>query len=232
MMKRNTVPPRPSNKPMFVYFLVIFWSAVVFGLGLVSPFLPPSVMEAPVQGISPPKSIPNIIGYSYPDISFQTPTLDSSTTYYGNVTLCCLHTMPRTSDNLPYFTMPVLYIFSDSDYSIRSPSTADASINGETFNNYTLNGTNGTEILSIQFTPKGSGVYYFVVNPSNGECNGECNVHLYLSYYKTQTFENKLPFLLRVIPRVLSLFALVLGAYLTWRPTSPEQRTSQVKSGL
>jgi hypothetical protein len=216
-MKGKAVLSHPRDNVMFAYFLVTFISGIVVGFVLLSPFLPSSVIDSPVQGISPPEQIPSILGSTHADLSFQTPMLYSNTTYYGNVMLCCVFKEPETTGGMLYFSSPVLYIFSDSDYSTRSTSNAVASINGETYSNYTLNGTTGTEILSIQFTPQGSGVYHFVVDPSNGECSEECNVTLHLNCYKTETVEDRLPFPLEPILGVLSVLGLILGPLLTRR---------------
>lgn len=226
MMERKTVRPRPRETLLFVYFAVTFTSAVVAGLVLVSPFFPPSVMEVPLRGISPAEPIPNIKGYTFPDISFQTPMLDSSRTYYGNVTLCCVFKELTSREGIVYFSSPELFVFADSDYSTRSTSNAEVSINGETFSNYTFNGSTGTEILSIQFTPKGSGVYHFVVNPGNNESQ----VYLYLSYYNTTTAENKWPSLFQEVFGVLSIPGLILGAMIALR--TPRSREEKIQSAL
>jgi len=224
------VLPRPRNILPFVYFAVTFTSAVVAGLILASSLVPPSTMEVLVQIVPSPGAISYPEGYSFPEITFQTPPLDSRTTYYGNVTLCCLFKMPGTANGVTYFSTPELFVFSQSEYitSSATPMTSppEVSINGETFSNYTLNGTAGTEILSIEFTPKDSGIYYFVVESRNGETQAQ----LRLTYYTSQIVENKWPSRFQAFYAVLSILGLIVGPIGTLR--TPRAREEMIQSAL
>lgn len=240
MMERKNVLRRRVKFLTLISLLVALTSAVLLGLNLASFLFPASTMQVPVP-ISPPSQvIPHEAYSSALEITFQAPPLDANTTLYGNVTLCCVLTMPRTTNGVIYFSTPELFIFSESEYitmkgtsganPLNSPS--EVSINGQTFSNYTLNGTAGTEILSIQFTPKHPGVYYFIVEAFNGETQAQ----LHLTYYKTQTVENKWVSGFQLSLQVLTILGLIVSAvgyFWTLRaPSSLEPRASDVKPRL
>lgn len=211
------------------FFVVAVTSAAVASLNLAAPLFPTSTMQVPVQLVPPAGPISNEPYYTFPEITFQTPALDANTTLYGNVTLCCLLTMPRTTNGLTYFSTPELFVFSESEYitmkgtSSATPwtSPSEASISGDTFRNYTLNGPAETEILSIHFTAKDPGVYYFVVESRNGETQG----HLYLTYYKSEIVENPWVSRFQWGFGVLSILGLIGGAYEGYRTLkTPEEK--------
>jgi hypothetical protein len=195
MIERKMVVSRRGKiRTLFPIALALI-SAVVASLTLVSPLFPPSTIQVPVHIPPPPQAVSYEPGFTFPEITFETPSLEANTTLFGNVTLCCLKALPRTAGGSTYLSTPSLFIFSENEYiqmrgkSLAVPwnSPSEASIWQDAFRNYTLNGPTGTETLSIHFTAKDPGVYYFVVESSNGEAEG----HLYLTYYKSQIVQNQ-----------------------------------------
>lgn len=209
--------------------IVALVSAVLAIFILASPLVPPSTVQVRVPIPSPRPSISYYQGYLFQWITFQTLSLEANTTYYGNVTLCCLNSLPTGSGRSTYLNTPDVIVFSESEYiamkgtQYGNPlnSGYEVSIPENTLRNYTLNGEAGTEVLSIQFAPKYSSVYYFVVGLRNGETQG----HLYLTYYKSQIVENPSVYhatLILAVFAVAGLFVNAIEKYLTFR--TPDDR--------
>jgi hypothetical protein len=228
MIERKSVLSRRGKILTFFSLVVALTSAVVAAFNLASPLFPPFTIQVANHIAAEPEPVSYQQHYAFPEITFQTPALDANTTLQGNVTLCCLKYLPLQPPSGSFVT-PDLFVFSATQYIAMkggananpwmSPSEASITAGGA-FPNYTLNGPAGTEILSIQFTPKTSGVYYLLVESRNGETQGR----LYLTYYKSQIVEN--PWVYRVqlsfgILSILGFIATAVEAYRTFR--APEE---------
>jgi hypothetical protein len=225
MMERKMVLSRRGKLLTLFFFAVALASAVLASLNLAAAFFPASTMQVPVEIVRPPEQ-PISYTYGFPELSFQIPAVEPYTTLRGNVTLCCLSHYPNTQCG---YIAPELFVFTDNQYVALKGETnpslwnapSEASIKGDTFRNYTLNGPAGTETLLIQFSIKENSVYYVLVESHNGETQGD----LYLTYYKSEIVENPWVSRFQWGFRVLSILGLIGGAYEGYRTLkAPEEK--------
>jgi len=221
MTERKTPLRRRRKQIALLSLIVAVATGVPAFLNLAAAALPPSTKVVAVPIAPPPSPLSSEPLLSWQEISFETPSLDANTTLNGTVTLCCLHTMPRSLNGLTYFSPPQLYILSQNDY-IAMKATKDgnptnshyeAAILEENFNNYTFNGPTGTELLWVQFTTSEPGAYYFFVELTNAETHAQLN----LTYYENETVENSLASPIRLILGLVSIGSSCIAVYVEYR---------------